>query len=55
MARTLKAESPLPKGPAPAQALQAASGESPAGVLLPDPFALYRGGRLHGARIAYES
>jgi homoserine O-acetyltransferase len=26
-----------------------------ASVALPDPFALYRGGTLHGARIAYES
>jgi homoserine O-acetyltransferase len=55
MAPTLKAESRLPKGPPPPEAPQAASGESAPSVLLPDPFTLYRGGKLRGARIAYES
>jgi len=55
MAPTLKAESPRPKGRPPPEHPPAASGESPPSVLLPDPFNLYRGGRLRGARIAYES
>jgi homoserine O-acetyltransferase len=55
MAPTLKAESRRPKAAPPPEAPQAASGEPPSNVPLPDPFNLYRGGRLRGARIAYES
>jgi len=55
MAPTLKAESRLPQGPPPPEVPQTTIGGSPPSVLLPDPFALYRGGRLRGARIAYES
>ncbi len=55
MAPTLKADSRVPKGPQPAPASQPIVGEPPTSVLLPDPFTLYRGGQLYGARIAYES
>ena len=50
---TLKAESRQPAAPPHRRGL-GWSGERPT-VPLPDPFALYRGGVLHGARIAYES
>jgi len=36
-------------------AATSANGAPPASVALPDPFPMYRGGSLHGARIAYES
>jgi homoserine O-acetyltransferase len=55
MAPILKAESRAPTGPPPAQAPEAASGDSVQSVLLPDPFLMYRGGKLPGARIVYES
>ncbi len=55
MAPTLKAESRRPKAAPPPEAPRAASGAAPSSVLLPDPFPLYRGGKLCGARIAYES
>lgn len=55
MAPTLKADSRAPKGPPLAPAAQPIEGESPTSVLLPDPFSLYRGGKLRGARIAFES
>ena len=55
MAPTLKAESRRPATPPPADTPQASAVDSAASVPLPDPFALYRGGRLRGARIAYES
>ncbi len=47
-ARVLEASRTQPASPAD-------SGHAPASVALPDPFPLYRGGILHGARIAYES
>jgi homoserine O-acetyltransferase/O-succinyltransferase len=55
MAPTLKTESRQPAAPPPVQTPRAARGESPNSVLLPDPFPLFRGGTLRGARIAYES
>ena len=55
MVPTLKAESRLPTAPPPPEPPRAASGDSPRSVLLPDPFPMYRGGTLRGARIAYES
>ena len=55
MAPTLKVESRLPAAPPPPEAARAAGADSPRSVLLPDPFPLYRGGTLRGARIAYES
>lgn len=55
MAPIRKAESHLPKGPPPPQALSGGSDEPAASVPLPDPFPMFRGGKLHGARIAYES
>jgi homoserine O-acetyltransferase/O-succinyltransferase len=55
MAPTLKAESRRPKGRPPPEHPPAASVQPAPSVLLPDPFNLYRGGRLRGARIAYES
>ena len=50
-----KAESRVVDAPRKPHAPQAASGHAPNSVALPDPFPLYRGGVLHGARIAYES
>jgi homoserine O-acetyltransferase len=55
MAPTLKADSRLPKAPPPALMAPPGVGDPTASVLLPDPFTLYRGGKLRGARIAYES
>jgi len=54
MARTLKAETRPPAAPPPLETAREASGAAPS-VMLPDPFAMYRGGTLRGARIAYES
>ena len=50
-----KAESRVVDAPRTQHAPQAASGHAPNSVALPEPFPLYRGGALHGARIAYES
>ena len=55
MAPTLKAESRRPAVRPPAESPQGAAVDSAPSVPLPDPFTLYRGGRLSGARIAYES
>jgi homoserine O-acetyltransferase len=55
MAPTLKTESRPPAAPPPLEAPRTARGDAPPSVLLPDPFSLYRGGTLRGARIAYES
>src|SRR5579862_4685064 len=54
MAPTLKAETRPAAAPPPVDAARAATAEAPS-VLLPDPFHMYRGGTLRGARIAYES
>lgn len=50
-----KAESRVVDAPRTQHAPQAVDGHAPDSVALPDPFPLYRGGVLHGARIAYES
>jgi len=59
MAPTLKAESrrvDAPRSKVGARsAARAPEGHAPDSVALPDPFPLYRGGSLQGARIAYES
>ena len=59
MAPTPKAESrrmDLPRpGQSPVAPGHAPLGHAPQSVALPDPFPLYRGGAVHGARIAYES
>ena len=55
MARILKAEGTRPSGPPPAPGARVANEDHVQSVSLPDPFVLYRGGRLHGAHIAYES
>ena len=50
-----KAESRVVDAPRTQDRPQAADGHAPNSVALPDPFPLYRGGVLRGARIAYES
>jgi len=55
MAQTLKADT-RPAGTPPAPGVShSGTGAAPQTVPLPDPFPLYRGGALSGARIAYES
>ena len=55
MAPILKPEARLVDVPRSSEARRAPAGHAPHSVALPDPFPLYRGGMLHGARIAYES
>ena len=50
-----KAESRVVDAPRTQDTPQAADSHAPNSVALPDPFSLYRGGVLRGARIAYES
>ena len=55
MAPTPKAETRPLGAPLPPEMPRSAAGAATQTVPLPDPFPLYRGGVLHGARIAYES
>jgi len=55
MAQTLKADARPPGTPPVPGVSHSEAGAGPQTVPLPDPFPLYRGGALSGARIAYET